>query len=696
MKSKSNFSLRIFLIIALFAVACAIFAVRMVNIIATSERNIIVTDTYERREPIHALRGEIYDRNGNKLVGNSYSYNLVLDYDAMAITQVLRNKDILTLMSILDKFNVDPASDGSSFPFVGTYPNYSYSADAKDPDSAVYRKLLKRIAENELETGSDKPKNQLTVSYLAEFYAANPDEFPSEQEIIDWYLQRYRMLPEKSTDAAIFTDAELDKLIRMRYDMEANDFSIYTRYVVAKDVDEEFIAYVEELSIPGAKFERVAEREYLYPGYASHILGQLGSITEELWEEYKAEGYNMSDKVGLSGCELAFEKYLRGVDGVRVVIEDKQGNIIDSYVETEPKAGYDVYLTIDIELQIAAEKGLKENISYFNDADAGGITAIDPNSGEVLVLASYPTYNLTTFNQDYDELNKNTITPWRNRALSAYTPGSVFKVGMVAAGINTGTVSSSTSFICDGADPVYGNKCWIHPGRHGDVNAAYALQVSCNCYFYELGPLLGIDEMNKYCTLYGLGQPTGIEIREETGILAGPEFSSKFGSVWQERDTVMAAIGQSDNMFNPLQISGYISTILNGGNRYSAHLLKEVKSFEGDVIYSSDIILLNRVDLSQSATSTVKRGMKQMVQYDSVASIYMKNIPVTVGGKTGTAQRGSGKNDNRFFVCAAPYNDPDIVITVIIEPRDDKPKDNAHGSSYACIAAARVLEEFYD
>ena len=194
MKSKSNFSLRIFIIIALFAVACAIFAVRMVNIIATSERNIIVTDTYERREPIHALRGEIYDRNGVKLVGNSYSYNLVLDYDAMAITQVLRNKDILTLVDILDKFGEELASDRSSFPFVGTYPNYSYSADAKDPDSAVYRKLLKRIAENELETGSDKPKNQLTVSYLAEFYKSHPDEFPTEQEIIDWYLQRYRRL----------------------------------------------------------------------------------------------------------------------------------------------------------------------------------------------------------------------------------------------------------------------------------------------------------------------------------------------------------------------------------------------------------------------------------------------------------------------------------------------------------------------
>lgn len=696
MRSKNTFSLRIFIIIALFALFCTVFTVRMINIAATSERDIIVTDKYERREPILAQRGEIFDRNGNKLVGNLYSYDLVLDYDAMAVTQPLRNRDILTLMGALDKFGVILASDGSSFPFVGTYPNYSYSAEAKNPDSEVYRKLLKRIAENELETDSEKPKDQLTVSYLAEFYAKNPGEFPTEKEIMDWYLQRYRMLPESEGNTFDFSDSQLDRLIRMRYDMEANDFSIYTRYVVAKGVREDFIAYIEELSIPGTEFERVSSREYLYPGYASHILGQLGSIPAELWEEYKAEGYDMNDKVGLSGCELAFEEYLRGIDGVKVIVEDKQGNIIDSYVETAPKAGYDVYLTIDIELQIAAEKGLKENVSYFGDADAGGITAIDPDSGEILVLASYPTYDLSTFNKDYDELNKKAVTPWRNRALSAYTPGSVFKVGMVAAGITTGTVNGSTTFICDGADPVYGNKCWIHPGRHGNVDADYALQVSCNCYFYELGPMLGIDRMNNYCTLFGLGQPTGVEIREETGILAGPEYSEKYGSTWEERDTVMAAIGQSDNMFNPLQISGYISTILNGGNRYSAHLLKEVKSFEGEVIYSSKATVLSTVQLSSSATSAVKKGMKQMVQYDSVASHYMSGLPVTVGGKTGTAQRGNGKNDNRFFVCAAPYDDPDIVISVIIEPRDDKPKDNVHGSSYACIAAARLLEEFYD
>ena len=243
---------------------------------------------------------------------------------------------------------------------------------------------------------------------------------------------------------------------------------------------------------------------------------------------------------------------------------------------------------------------------------------------------------------------------------------------------------------------MYGNKCWIHPGKHGDVNASYALQVSCNCYFYELGPILGISTMNKYCTAYGLGEPTGIEIREETGILAGPEYSESYGKPWSEVDTVMAAIGQSDNMCSPLQISNYIATILNGGTRYSAHLLKEVREYGGNNVYSYLTQEVATITLSGNALSAVKQGMKQMVKYDSVASIYMQSVPVTVGGKTGTAQRGSGKNDNRYFVCAAPYDDPDIVISVIIEPDDETPKDNAHGSSYACVAAADVLEEYYD
>ncbi len=698
--SRNKFYVRVFCVMAVFVLICAIFVIRMINICATADSGKITTGTYERREPISAVRGEIYDRNGKKLVGNTYTYDFVLDYDAMAATQLLRNHDILDILDALDTLGVT-RNDSESFPFDGVYPNYTYSAEARDQNSTVYYRLLKRIAENELEKDSEKPKNQLTVSYLAEFYAANPDEFPTEAELIEWYLPRYSMADENGTPR--FTDEEIDKLLRVRYDMEVCDFSIYNRYTVCEDVTLSFITYIEELSIPGAAFEIKTGREYLYPGYASHILGQLGRIPAESWEEYKALGYDMNDVVGLSGCEQVFEDYLRGEDGVRVVVEDSDGNIIDSWVEREAVAGNDIYLTIDIDLQIAAEKGLAENVAIIGDAQAGALSAVDPKTGEVLVLASYPSYDLTTYNENYNALLHDKANPLYNRVLNGvYTPGSTFKVGMVAAGITNGNVSSSTTFRCDGIYTYYSDyqpKCWYYPNIHGNVNAAYALQESCNCYFYELGRIMGIETMNKFCTAYGLGQSTGIELPEKTGILAGPQYREDNGLLgWTAGNTIAAAIGQSDNSFTPLQIANYIATVTGDGTRYSLHLLKEVREYGegGKVIFKTKIEVADSIALSPDAIYAVRQGMKQMSTNDPAVSHYMSGLPVTVGGKTGTAQRGANKNDNRLFVCTAPYNDPEIVISVVIEPDDEIAKDNYHGSAYACVAASYVLKAYYN
>ncbi len=702
MRFKNKFSLRILLLCAVFLIVCFVYILRMINIAATPSSDRIITDTYERREPIQALRGEIYDRNGEKLVANSYTYDLVLDYDAMAATHLERNYDILTLLEALSVTENDSHRGESSFPFDGKYPNYTYSAAAKDTGSDIYYRLLKRIAQNELESDSEKKKTELTASYLADFYASNPDKFPTEKELTDWYLERYQINAKSKSGEPLFTDSEIDKLLRERYDMEVADFSIYNRYTVASDIDLSSISFIEELCIPGAEFVKQAERVYTYPSYASHILGLVGKIPSESWEEYKAQGYKINDTVGLSGCERVFEEYLRGIDGVRVVVEDKNGNIIESYVETEPVSGKDVYLTIDINLQIAAEEGLKQNVALIGDAQAGGLSAIDPNSGEVLALASYPSYDLGTYNENYNILIKDPANPLYNRALDGlYTPGSTFKAGMVASGISSGVVTSASCLECAGKYTYFDDyqpECWYYPNSHGQVDAAYALQVSCNCYFYELGRIMGIDVMNQYCKAFGLGQHTGIELSEKTGILAGPDWRDQNGlSPWNTGDTIQAAIGQSNNQFTPLQLANYIATVTNGGTRYSLHILKEVKEYgSGSTVYQKNAEILNDVALSEDALYAVRQGMKQMIENDVAASKYMQSIPVVVGGKTGTAERGKGKNDNRLFVCAAPYNDPDIVISVAIEPTDDIPKDNAHGSSYASYAAAAVLNEFYN
>ena len=689
MNFKNKTFLRIFLVGALFIAICFIYFIRLINIASNAEPGKIQTGTYTRQEVIKAQRGEIFDRNGNKLVYNEYTYDLVFDYEAMAATQQERNSDILTVLDALKNTGNADKSKSDSFPFDGTYPNYTYKSEATDGESNIYYRLLKRIAENELETESEKPKNQLTVSYLESFYKQRPEAFPTVEEILDWYLTKYKMLDEDGN--ALFSNADMDRLIRFRYDMEVNDFSIYTRYVVARDVDMTFVAYVEELSVMGADFDIEATRRYAYPGYASHILGQLGKIQADNWEYYQSLGYDMNDLVGLNGCEQAFETYLRGQDGIRQITEDKNGNIIESKIIKQPVAGKDVYLTIDIDLQIAAEDGLKANVQSIATAEAGAICALDPNTGEILALASYPTYDLSTYNEDYDKLSKDPLKPYLNRALSEiYAPGSTFKVGMAAAGISMGEITSDTKLYCGGKYTYYDDYQPTCLGVHEQVNAAYSLQVSCNCYYYDLGRRMGIEKMNEYCRAYGFGSYTGIELGEQKGILAGPDYRDANGlQHWTAGNTISAAIGQSDNSATPIQLASYIATVLNGGTRYSAHLLKEVREYgSGNVVYKSDAEVLDRVSLTDDALYAAKEGMRRMVRNSPTVSGYMSDVPVTVGGKTGTAQRGGDKLDNGLFVCAAPYDDPKIVVSSVIE--------SSGSGALSTYAASRVLAAYYN
>ncbi len=688
MRSKNKTLLRIFLVGIIFIAACSVFFIRMIDIIVNRPSEKIQTGTYTRQEVIEAQRGEIYDRNGNKLVYNTYTYDLVFDFDAMAVTQQQRNRDILTVIAALEANGSIDKLLGDSFVFDGTYPDYTYKSEAINGESTMYYRLLKRIAENELEDEGEVSKTELSVSYLEAFYKSRPEAFPTEQEIVDWYLTKYKMLDEDGN--ALFSDADMDKLIRQRYDMEVNDFSIFNRYTMAEDIDLSLITYIEELSIAGADFSIIAERQYAYPGYASHILGQLGKIQADDWPYYQALGYDMNDLVGLNGCEQAFETYLRGEDGIKQITEDKNGNIIASEVIKPAISGKDVYLTIDIDLQIAAEDGLRQNVANISTAEAGAVCALDPNSGEVMALASYPTYDLSTFNQDYDTLAKDPAKPFLNRALNEiYAPGSTFKVGMAAAGISSGIITPSTKLECAGKYtyyPVYQPTCL---GVHGDVNASYSLQVSCNCYYYELGRLMGIEKMNEYCTRYGFGQHTGIELSEQIGVLAGPEYCDLNGLPhWTAGNTISAAIGQSYNSVTPMQLASYIATVLNGGTRYSVHLLKEVREFgTGEVVVKIDKEILDTVSLSNDAVKAAKNGMLAMVKNSWTVSEYMKDVPVTVGGKTGTAQRGGNKLDNGLFVCAAPYNDPDIVVSSVIE--------SSGSGALSTYAASRVLAEYY-
>ena len=691
MSTKNRTPFRIIGVSVLFVIICLIYIVRMVNIRINADPEEKEKGTYIREEKILAVRGEIYDRNGVKLVSNSYSYDFVFDYEAMSADRYGRNVAILDAVNALINTGNENKRAESSFPFDGAYPNYTYSAEAKDTNSNIYYRLLKRIAGNELEDESPKNKQDLTAAYLEEFYRDNPDAFPKVSEIVDYYLKKYKLDIETESGEVVYSKDCIDKIFRVLYDMEVNDFSPYTPYVLAKDVDMSFISYAKEKNIVGSTFHITYKRVYNYPGYASHILGRTGRIYEEDWEYYNALGYEMNAIVGIDGCEYAFEEYLRGVDGVMLVTEDSDGNVIDRQIKTPAVAGKDVYLTIDISLQIAAEDGLKSNIEYVNmtygsEAEAGAIIALDSNCGGVLAVASYPTYDLTTFSEDYNSLVSNSANPLNNRALQGlYTPGSTFKPLMVAAGIDSGIVDGSTKIKCTGAYAYYDHpKCWVYPGEHGYINASGAIEVSCNCYFYELGRIMGIETMNKYSNYLGFAQKTGIELYEATGNIAGPESTAN----WNEGETIRAAIGQSTNTFTPIQLASYISTLLEG-EKYATHLLYQVREYgTGEVYFEYATNVLSGYKFSDDVLDPIKEGMKSMVAKTDNVARYMRGIPVTVGGKTGTAQLGANIVDNGLFVCAAPYDNPDITICSVVE--------KAGGGSYSARCAADLLKAYYN
>ena len=692
-----------------FLLVCAFYVIRL-GILELSSQNIgghKQDGTTERTVVVQAVRGQIYDRNGVPLVVNAYTYDLTLDYSVLPKDQTARNDAVLKALLMLEECGEVGKFSTYDFPFEGYYPNYVYTSVVSDPASNSYDTFLEVVETNGLRREAIlriKSDQRMNTSQAIDYYESDPTGCITARRLTDYFVEEYDLDAKNEDGSPRYGNADIDRLIRVLWGMEAGGFSRANDYVLAKNVSMDTVTHEKELGIAGIGFSTNASRVYCFPGYASHILGQTGPIYAEEWSYYKELGYAMNARVGKSGCEAAFEEYLHGQDGVKVVVEDADGRIIREYMKTEPVAGQDVYLTIDINLQIAAEDALKENVQYIRDTyhrqdcKAGALVAMDPNTGAVLALASYPTFDLTTYNRDYNELASNDALPLLNRALSGlYAPGSTFKPGMVAAGLSEGVISASTKLECAGTYTYYQSyqpDCWIHNSsgavkQHGWINAAEALRVSCNCYFYDLGRRLGITNMNLYCRMFGLGDSTGIELGEQKGSLAGPDHRADMhGLDWQPTDTIAAAIGQSDNAFTPLQLGVYTSTLFNGGTRYAAHLLLKVRDFSdrADTMVTAPRIL-SEFTLPEAHRLTVIDGMEQMVATSSEVSRYMRNVPVTVAGKTGTAQTGSTSTENGLFICAAPSKNPEIVVVSVIE--------RAGGGSYSAMSAGLVLEAYY-
>ncbi len=684
MSVKKHYSMRYTAIAVLFLLVCLVYLGRLFYIQMFEREDDTDNENRFRTVTIQAVRGEIYDRNGKPLVTNQYTYNLTLSYNALTSNLMSqRNMTCLAVVRALEECGEEEKHEEKYFPFEGTYPHYYWSEEAERTDTVVHYRLMRVLSELGLKEDS------------------------SVEQIVKYYVSTYSLL-EAQDGTRLFDDDDIDRLLRLYYDMDANRFGAENDYVVAQDVSQNLMSYIKEPGLVGPTFTISAKRVYNYEGYASHILGTVGPIYSEEWEYYNEKGYQMSAIVGKSGCERAFESYLHGSDGKLLLEEDANGTVVRTEVLVEPVAGSDVYLTIDIDLQIAAEDGLRDNVAYVVDratgestgsgCNAGAAVAMEPETFDVLAIASYPTYNLETYNLLYDELSQNPAKPLLNRALNGtYAPGSTYKLGMSAVALMEGEISASSHINCSGEYPYTnasgGVGCSTYGTTHrGAIDVVRAIAISCNSFFCELGNRLGIEKMEEYMKKFGFGEETGLELGGQTGILAGPTYRAEHQlDVWQTGMTWQAAIGQSDNQAFPLQLSCYIATLVNGRTRYSAHLLHSVYAFGADtpskVYTQTEETVLSRLNIPADVLDVVSEGMKEVVDESDVIQRWLtSSIPVQVGGKTGTAQTGKSC-DNALFVCAAPYKSPDIVISVVLE--------QGYTGAYAAFTAGRILDAYY-
>ena len=718
--NKRNNLLRYIAVGILFCAVCLVYLGRLVYLQVAGQDYYTQTPqiaVVTRKVPIQAIRGEIYDTNGVPLVTNRYTYDLQLDYAAFPKSESDKNAMVLGLLEASLRHDCAPTETGSlpvEVSAVGAGDSgglvISFREDFFTSSGARYRRFKALIEGLHVDRGDESdalPASPLVAERAAIPYSGTDSEvreaaadrladFPPANRCVQALLERYGLITYEGRSDTVGTlthsPADTVTLLCRRLDMELSDFSTAAPYTLFEDVPLSMLAHAKESWPRGLRIHTDAQRQYEFPGYASHILGSIGEISGSEIQYYTEQGYALDAIVGKSGVEAAFELYLRGVDGVLTITEDLYGNIRSAEVTTPPIAGHNVYLTIDIGMQMAAEIALAENVQQIRDeadpekphtgedASAGALVAVEVDTGAVLAIASYPTYNLATYGRDIVLLNNDPASPQLNRALqSAYAPGSTYKVGVAVAALENEIIEKDTIIDAQGTYTVYEDyqpSCWVvaHGGAHGKISVVEAIQESCNYFFFEVGRLLTIDNINARMGTFGLGQPTGIELPERKGILAGPAYREENGlGNWSPGDTLQAAIGQSDNLFTPLQICMYTSTLLNKGVRYSAHLLDRVEVYGGDVVFRSAPAVLADEPISDEIYSIVVEGMKNVMDNGSAARIFA-GYPITVGGKTGTAQVYSTKSDNAIMTAFAPYENPAIAVTCVIEQGYSGPK----------------------
>lgn len=685
MKANFSFKIRAWSVILAIVFFISVFCIDLFKI------QIVEKDKYASKKlglsssasKISAVRGEILDCSGIPLAYNVSSNTVYLDasYFPKASKKEQRNVIIHSLIKLFEERSVDYKS------------NLPIELSG---DKIIFK-------EN---SASDK-------AYLISKDYLNLNVYATAQNCFDALIEYYSLED--------FSKEEAIKIASVYFSMRKADFSKVNPFTIAENVPEETVLILKEQSrfYEGVEVKIDTLREYYDGTVAPHIVGfydfldadeyktvtaqynekiSNNNLSDEEKADLKLSSYAITDKIGKFGIENAMEETLRGKNGVMTTVTNADGSKTRT-VTTEPQNGSNVILTFEADFQKQVQNILAAKIDSLKDiaavGSAGSAVVIDVNDFSVLACATYPSYDLSTYKENVVALNTDKSAPLWNRALrSTYAPGSTVKPAVATAGLEEGIVKPDTPIKCT---LIYGYfkdqpfKCYNNNRHAGSAQTVEtAIKNSCNIYFYEVGRQLGISKMGDYFYSFGLGQKTGVELTEATGVIAGPEERKAAGGIWYPGDVTQAAIGQSDNLFTPIQLATYAGMLANGGTKYKAHFVKAVKSADySQTLYEAQPEVLGKVNISDSTRAAVKKGMV------SLGSSYraFDSLPYSVACKTGTAQRKQKVNGtsveytNGFMIAYAPADNPQIAVAVAIE-------NTKSSSTITCVA--EILNAYFE
>lgn len=461
---------------------------------------------------------------------------------------------------------------------------------------------------------------------------------------------------------------------------------------IKTDVTPDIVSIIEEQKsqYPGVVIEVTPIRDYILKQEGAHTFGYVSEINDTELEKMKDEGYKSGDIIGKFGIEKIYDKELRGENGGQQVEVDVSGKPVQILGRKEPVPGDDLELTIDIKLQQAAEKAVDEQLTQIG-AHAAAAVVMNPQTGEILAMVSRPAFDPNLFahgisSKDWNQLNNNPYHPMDNKTITGeYPPGSTFKIVTGTAALTEGVVTPDEQIFDSGHH-------WIIPKGNADgealgwLNFRSALAHSDNVYFYEMGNRLGIDRLEKYARMFGLGAKTGIDLPyEASGLVANRRYKEKNfdDGEWYLSETFDAAIGQGFNLVTPLQAAMVMGEIAADGKRYKPHVVNRIIAPDGSVVKDFQPELLSQLDVPEEDIKLVQDSLHDVTKYGTAASSF-RGFTVDIAGKTGTAENSQGR-DHGWFVAYGPFDNPNVVVAVIVE-------NGGYGSQSAVPIGRKILE----